>query len=477
MINFRRLKPKSLAARTSLFLLIVILSAELIAGFIWYHQNEKQQQKGLVNVVNSLALSAITTISYFSDLPLEYRELALNQLRNMGGSRFFVSLNTHQIPVVAMSGSKRKDLVINELTETLSGKLSHTAFYIGITQRQDLLVFDTEINFETLPAKWRTASLLYKELNPPIIVIQVKLKQHEWFYLAAILPEPYVLINSQFLTSTPLFFMAISALIILSLTRLIVRREIDPIANLANAALQMDGKVKVVPLKEQGSTEVKMAIRAFNKMNRRIITFTLERDVLFSAISHDLQTPLACLKLRSEMLEDARTREKFHKLLNDMEFMVKGALHCIKNTDIHEDMCQVNFNELIYCCTEVFDKSRITVSGSQQLAFLAKPVAMQRCLQNIINNAMKYGKNLAIELVDHDSMLTITFIDDGPGIPTKLLEKVFEPYFRCDVRGKLSGTGLGLTISRNIARIHAGNVTLNNTLPSGLQVNLTLPRE
>jgi len=476
MINFSHLKPKSLAARTSIFLLVVILSAELIAGFIWYQQNEKQQQQGLISVVNSLALSANTTISYFSDLPLEYRELALNQLRNMGGSRFFVSLNTHQLPVKSISNSTRKTLVINELSKTLTSKLPESEFYIDISNRQDLLVFDSEINFEKLPAKWRTASLLYKELNPPIIIIQVKLTEGEWFYLAAILPEPYVLIHSQFLNSTQLFFMAISALIILLLTWFIVRREINPIANLANAALQMDGKVKVSPLKEQGSTEVKTAINAFNKMNQRIITFTLERDVLFSAISHDLQTPLACLKLRSEMLDDARTREKFHKLLNDMEFMVKGALHCIKNTDIHEDMCPVDFNELIYCCTEVFDKQRIKVTGKQNAAFLAKPVAMQRCLQNIINNAMKYAPQLSIDIKDNESSLVITFIDDGPGIPSKLLEKVFEPYFRCDERGKLSGTGLGLTISRNIARIHAGDIVLNNHQPSGLQVTLILYR-
>jgi signal transduction histidine kinase len=477
MINISRFKPKSLAARTSLFLLVVILNAELIAGFIWYQQNEKQQEKGLVNVVNSLALSANTTISYFSDLPLEYRELALNQLRNMGGSRFFVSLNTHQIPVTSLNDSKRKTIVINELSDTLKATLTDTEFYIDISKRQDLLVFDKEINFEKLPAKWRTSNLLYKELNPPIIVIQVKLADQEWFYLAAILPEPYVLIHSQFLTSTQLFFMAISALVILLLTWFIVRREINPIANLANAALQMDGKVKISPLKAQGSTEVRTAISAFNKMNQRIITFTLERDVLFSAISHDLQTPLACLKLRSEMLEDARTRDKFHKLLNDMEFMVQGALHCIKNTDIHEDMCAVNFNELIYCCTEVFDKQRITVTGEQRLPFIAKPVAMQRCLQNIINNAMKYAKNLSIGIVDHDGKLVITFTDDGPGIPVKLLEKVFEPYFRCDARGQLSGTGLGLTISRNIARIHGGDITLCNQQSSGLLVILTLQRD
>lgn len=476
MINFSRLKPKSLAARTSIFLLVVILSAEFIAGFIWYQQNEKQQQQGLVSVVNSLALSAHTTISYFSDLPLEYRELALNQLRNMGGSRFFVSLNTHQLPVTSINESKRKALVVNELSQTLTNKLPETEFYIDISNRQDLLVFDSEIQFDKLPSKWRTASLLYKELNPPIIIIQVKLTEGEWFYLAAILPEPYVLIHSQFLNSTQLLFMAISALIILLFTWFIVRREINPIANLANAALQMDGKVKVSPLKEQGSTEVKTAINAFNKMNQRIITFTLERDVLFSAISHDLQTPLACLKLRSEMLEDERTREKFHKLLNDMEFMVKGALHCIKNTDIHEDMCPVNVHELIYCCTEVFDKKRITVNGQQRFPFLAKPVAIQRCFQNVINNAMKYAQQLSIDIVDSKSTLVISFIDDGPGIPAKLLEKVFEPYFRCDARGKLSGTGLGLTIARNIARIHGGDITINNQQPAGLQVTLILYR-
>ncbi|WP_033422086.1 ATP-binding protein [Psychromonas hadalis] len=477
MINLNRFRPQSLATRTSLFLLVVILSAEFIAGFIWYQQNEKKQQQGLVSVVNSLALSAYTTISYFSDLPLEYRVLALNQLRNMGGSRFFVSLNNHQLPLQTIEPSAGKRLVLNELYKSLSAKLPEVPLFIDISKRRDLVVFDAEINFDQLPVKWRSSSLLYKELNPPIIVIQVPLSEDEWFYLAAILPEPYVLINSQFITSTQLFFMAISALVILFLTWFIVRREIKPIANLANAALQMDGKIKVSPLKEQGSQEVRTAIKAFNKMNQRIITFTLERDVLFSAISHDLQTPLACLKLRSEMLEDKRTREKFQKLLNDMAFMLKGALHCIKNTDIHEDMSPVDFVDLIHCCSEVFDRSRIQLTGQQQHLFIAKPVAIQRCLQNIINNAMKYAQQLTITIEDSEQALWITFKDDGPGIPAKLLEKVFEPYFRCDERAQLAGTGLGLTIARNIARIHRGDISLINRSGTGLTVSLILYRD
>ncbi|MFQ3175723.1 MAG: signal transduction histidine kinase [Psychromonas sp.] len=477
MIDFKYFIPKSLAIRTSIFLLLVIFCAEVIAGFIWYQQNESKEVKGLVSVSHSLALSAYTTISYFSDLPLEYKELAINQLRNMGGSRFFVSLNNHQLPIIPLKDSARKKLVENELRSSLGHKLKQLPFTIELTSREDLLVFDAEIKFDQLPAKWRTSNLLYKELNPPIIVIQVQLADREWFYLAAILPEPYVLINSQFLTENQLFFMAIAALIILFFTWFIVRKEIKPIRNLAKATLQMDGKLKMNDLKEEGSAEVRTAIRAFNKMNQRIITFTLERDVLFSAISHDLQTPLACLKLRTEMLDDQSIRKKFQKLLNDMEFMVKGALHCIKNTDIHEDMELINLNKLLKNGCELYDPKRIKIEGTLINEFFGKPIAIKRCLQNIIDNAMNYADTLTINVLNNTDKLIITFTDDGPGIPLKLMEKVFEPYFRCDKRAELSGTGLGLTIARNIARIHRGDIILNNQTDSGLQVKVILYRD
>lgn len=477
MINLKYFIPRSLAIRTSIFLLLVICCAEIIAGFIWYQQNESKEEKGLVSVSNSLALSAYTTISYFSDLPLEYRELAINQLRNMGGSRFFVSLNNHQLPIVPLKASARKKMVENELRSSLGNQLKQLPFTIELTSRKDLLVFDAEIQFDQLPAKWRTANLLYKELNPPIIVIQVRLSDHEWFYLAAILPEPYVLIDSQFLTENQLLFMAIAALIILFFTWFIVRKEIKPIRNLAKATLQMDGKLKMNDLKEEGSAEVRAAIRAFNKMNQRIITFTLERDVLFSAISHDLQTPLACLKLRTEMLEDQSIRKKFQKLLNDMEFMVKGALHCIKNTDIHEDMEVINLNQLLKRCCELYSPERIKIDGTLINELVAKPIAIQRCLQNIIDNAMKYANTLTINMLNETDKLIITFSDDGPGIPLKLMEKVFEPYFRCDQRAELSGAGLGLTIARNIARIHRGDIILSNQNDGGLQVKIILYRD
>lgn len=135
-------------------------------------------------------------------------------------------------------------------------------------------------------------------------------------------------------------------------------------------------------------------------MQRRISSHLHERDLLFSAMSHDLKTPLACLKLRTEMLDDAEVRDKFAAHLDEMELMVKGALQCMKETHIHEEIEALDLMGMLRRCGELHnhDELRMTLQGPSILMLVGKPLAIKRCLQNIIDNGIKYGERLSVQV-------------------------------------------------------------------------------
>ena len=116
--------------------------------------------------------------------------------------------------------------------------------------------------------------------------------------------------------------------------------------------------------------------------------------------------------------------------------------------------------------------------GAAQAPYRADPQALRRCLENLIENALRYGGSAEIEVSDTPQRLRIAVRDRGPGIPPAELERVFEPFYRLDASRNMDsgGTGLGLSIARNIARWHGGDVTLRNAPGGGLIAALVLPR-
>ncbi|OLQ92949.1 two-component sensor histidine kinase [Vibrio panuliri] len=468
----------SLAMRTSLFLLCVIIIAQIIAGLIWYQHSSERDEQGLKTTVNSLALSAASTISFFQTLPPEYRHLVLNQLRNMGGTRFFVSLNNHQIPVAPLPDSERKSMVIDEVQNVLHNELQDApVIQVEFTRRDKLKVFNKELPIDELPMLWGHYSLSYGDLNPPILVIQVKVDQQAWFYLAAVLPAPYITLETNYFEIREWFTMLLSALLLLICTWFVVKREIRPIKQLAKAATLMSSRLKVPEVKEEGSVELRAAVHAFNKMNRRIDSHIKDREMLFGAISHDLKTPIACLKLRAEMLDDDTDRERFMRIANDLDLMVKGALQCIKETDIHEDIEPIDLEQLIAHIASSIDPNghNIHIQASNVRPYAGKPLAIKRCIQNLVDNAIKYGSKAEIYLEENAEAVMVRIEDHGTNLDPNTLEKLVQPYYRGE--SSQEGNGLGLTISQSIVKAHGGHLSLETTRQGGLSATLTFPRD
>lgn len=267
---------------------------------------------------------------------------------------------------------------------------------------------------------------------------------------------------------------------VLGLSLTAVRWVTNPLIRLANAADELGKDMHRAPLDETGPLEVRRAAHAFNTMQARLVSYIQDRTRLLAAISHDLKTPITRLRLRTELLDDQRLRDKFEKDLDDMESMVLATLDFMRGVDQQESVQPVDIMALLESLqADAQDMGReVNIVGSALLPYSGKPMALKRCISNLIDNAIQYGRRATIEIQDGADQLTLVIRDQGPGIPDAQLEQVFEPFYRLEgSRSRDSGgTGLGLSIARNIAQAHGGRLTLKNAANGGLEAMLTLPR-
>ena len=270
----------------------------------------------------------------------------------------------------------------------------------------------------------------------------------------------------------------LGTVIVLSLVA--VRWVTGPLAALATAAEKLGEDINRPPLPETGPSEAQRAARAFNTMQQRLSRFITDRTRVLTAMSHDLKTPITRLRLRAEMLEDEALRAKFAKDLEEMEAMVAQTLDFMRDASTQEALQRVDAMALLESLqTDYQDTgSRVEIEGSIAHPYTGRPLALRRCLTNLVDNAIRYGGGARIMAEDAGDRLTIRILDDGPGIPEQELQHAFEPFFRGEAsrNRETGGTGLGLGIARNIARAHGGDIVLRNRAEGGLEAILTLPR-
>ena len=264
------------------------------------------------------------------------------------------------------------------------------------------------------------------------------------------------------------------------LSALAVRWITRPLSTLASAAEQLGKDINSPPVPENGPQEVKRAALAFNTMQTRLRQFIEDRTRILAAVSHDLRTPLTRLRLRTEALNDPELQKRFLKDLDEMQAMTTATLDFLQGMEAQEEIKPVDIRALLESLIEDAEErgQSIQLKGDQPHPFPARPLALKRCLHNLIDNALKYGGNVQVHIHDPPERLEIRISDAGPGIPEDKLAQVFEPFFRLESsRSRDSGgTGLGLSIARNIARGHGGDLVLRNRPEKGLEAVLSLPR-
>ena len=268
---------------------------------------------------------------------------------------------------------------------------------------------------------------------------------------------------------------ALIAIALYAVTRGITR----PLSKLARAAEAVGRDIRQPPLIESGSRELRDAARAFNTMQERMQRYVDSRTRVLAAMSHDLKTPLTRLRLRMATLDDSDLQTRVDQDLHEMESMVHGALALLRGLNDDEPAEALDLNDLLAKLQVEFADmgTPFVVHGRAQVLYAAKPMALKRCLTNLISNATKFGGGVSVTVEDGPAVV-IMIRDHGPGIPEEHLAKVFEPFYRVESSRNrdTGGTGLGLCIARDIAQAHGGALKLSNLPQRGLQATLTLPR-
>jgi signal transduction histidine kinase len=465
-----------LVARTLLLTLLAVFCSQGVLTAIWYQKTKQDELSGIRDTSASMATMFASTVTFFQKLPIKYRHIVLDQIRNMGGTRFFVSFNHEELLVEPIPDTPLKEAAMMSVKRVLIDKLpTIEAVKVDFSKAENLRLLKNDIFLNDLPRSWAHHTLTLGPLDPPILVVQLKLKQGEWIYIAALLPSPYMQLDDQFFSKDQLVFLVIFTSLMLLLTFLLVRAQVKPLKRLAKAANEMSMDIDQSPLKEEGATELVTATRAFNRMQTRIRKYVSDREHLFSSISHDLKTPITRLRLRAELLDDDAKRYKFNQDLDDLEMMVKGALQCVRDTDLHENNDFVDLNEMIRNVSETYNQvhTQVSFTALTMEPVVLKPLAIKRVLTNLIDNAVKYGKHAFVSIEENPTWIVVTILDKGNGIPESQLEAVFEPYTR--LANDKDGHGLGLGICRSILHGLGGDLVLQNSEQGGLEVKIYIP--
>ncbi len=289
-------------------------------------------------------------------------------------------------------------------------------------------------------------------------------------------------INDEIFTNSTTLFINLGALIVIVLlvSLIAVRVATRPLTLLAEQADKLGSDINQPPLPETGPTEMRHARHAFNTMQSRLQRFIEDRSRLLTAISHDLKTPITRMRLRAEMLDDDEQRENFTRNLDEMQAIASETLDFLRADDARENLQVTDICALLETIKE--DAAEIgqdvVVESCQLTPYPARPLALKRCLVNLIENAVKYAGHAKITARETDNTVTICISDSGSGIPEQQLDTVFKPFFRLETSRsrQTGGTGLGLSIARNIALSHGGEIHLANRKEGGLVATLTLQR-
>ena len=288
-------------------------------------------------------------------------------------------------------------------------------------------------------------------------------------------PMPYFPFTS--IMAIEMFFVAISLLAFYLCVK--------PLRRLARAADRFGRDIRTPALPETGPTEVREAAQAFNRMQTSIREFLDERERTLAAVSHDLRTPLTRMRLRVEQLDESQ-RGPLQKDIGELQQIMDTTIDIARSKS--ENVAMVDVMSLIESLVEDRQDMGQDIRMEERLQtpeamfsirpLKARPLSMKRCLANLMDNALRYGGHGEVDVVDTEDMLSVINSDSGPGIAESELKKVFEPFYRVERSRNRStgGTGLGLSIARSMARMHGGDVTLENRPEGGLKATATFKR-
>ena len=271
-------------------------------------------------------------------------------------------------------------------------------------------------------------------------------------------------------------WITLPGLLLIMIAIIFLKNQTRPIVNLAKAAEKFGKGEFIKEFRPSGAREIRQAAYEFDKMRKRITIQLNQRSEMLSGISHDLRTPLTRLKLQLALLKQQDLAKKMSDDIEEMERMLNEYLEFAKYQK-NEETETVSLNNIIEDIAKKYENKKINFSIEENLKINVRPNSIKRCLVNLTDNGLSYGKKVEIVAKKTANNVIIFVDDDGPGIPEKEYQNVIKPFYRIDKsRGQnKSGVGLGLSIANDIIRSHGGNISLNKSPLQGLRVKISLP--
>lgn len=262
---------------------------------------------------------------------------------------------------------------------------------------------------------------------------------------------------------------------------LFARRIARPLRHLAVSADKLGRGRTSEKVVEQGPQDVRMAAQAFNQMQDRLTRLLETQRTMLRAVGHDLRTPLTSLRIRAESIPPEHGQEQIIATLNDMQVMTEEILRWARDSSGLEDVSAVDIGTLLQSMTDDYaDRGEPVCFRLPERAIIAevRRVALRRAVQNLIDNALKYGSKAEVSVRTNAHHVIIQVDDEGPGIPTDRLPEITKPFVRLEgSRSKhTGGLGLGLAIVQSVVLAHGGDLSFANRATGGLSARISLPK-
>ncbi len=279
-------------------------------------------------------------------------------------------------------------------------------------------------------------------------------------------------------TSARIFalWITLPALLMIIIAIMFLKNQTRPIINLAKAAERFGRGENIDEYRPSGALEIRKAGLEFDRMRKRIMRHLTQRSEMLSGISHDLRTPLTRLKLQLSFIKNEELSKQMSLDIDEMEKMLNEYLQFTSSSYLEKDET-FDISELIENIINKYNNSNISKDLIPRVYMIGRKNLIQRSLNNIIDNSIKYANKINLTLSKKNNNIMITVEDDGPGIPKNEYQNVFKPFYKLNKsRGDAkSSVGLGLSITSDIIKSHGGNIVLEKSHLNGLRVKVFLP--
>ncbi|MDA9643771.1 ATP-binding protein [Candidatus Pelagibacter sp.] len=432
--NFlKKILPKRLFYRALLIVAVPILVLQLIITIVFFDSLWIKTNKGMTRAL-------VNEISTFIEV-YDNEKIDKNELKNIFS--LFLDLDIELIV---------DDKFDYEYSERWFSPIDRT--------------LRRELKYSFASGKYWFNTTSYKEL------IDLRINYQKG-YFKFLVPKERVTSSSARIFA---LWITVPAIIMVIISLIFLKNQTKPITNLARAAERFGKGEEIEEFKPSGALEIRQAGHEFDKMRKRILRHLNQRTEMLSGISHDLRTPLTRMKLQIAFINDKDLAKKLTMDIDEMEKMLNEYLQFTSSSYIEKDE-MFNLSELLEEIIKKYENENISQNLVPRVYFNGRKNLINRCLNNIIDNALKYANKVAIKLNKKNTNLFITIDDNGPGIPTNEHANVFKPFYKID-KGRSdtkSSVGLGLSIASDIIRSHGGNIKLEKSKMNGLRVKIFMP--